>query len=65
MITLQELIDAVDRAGSWAEFMQRGGLGEDDVPMDIRAKWVEVIWAWSDFQSAVDRLEADLPLPRD
>jgi len=60
-LTKQELVEKVDSEGGWPGFLQWGGVGEDDVEMDIRAKWVDVIWAWQDFQHAVDRLNQDLP----
>ena len=63
MWTKQEIADKVDSEGGWASFMQWGGIGEDDVPIEIRSKWVEVIWAWKDFDDAVQRLQAELPEP--
>lgn len=60
-VTKQELVEWIDDEGGWASFMARGGVGEDDVSEDIRAKWVEVIWAWKDFQRAVDNIKRDLP----
>lgn len=59
--TLQEIANKKDSEGGWDSFLMWGGIGEDDVPMDIRAKWVEVLWAWKDFQRAIENLERNLP----
>jgi len=61
MWTKQEIVEKVDYEGGWPGFLQWGGVGEDQVPMEIRARWVDVIHAWKDFQDAVRNLERDLP----
>lgn len=56
-VTKQELADWVDDEGGWHSFLAAGKpVGEDDVPMEIRAAWVDVLDAHKDFQNAVDRL---------
>lgn len=60
-VTKEELREWVDDEGGWFSFLAAGKpVGEDDVPMEIRAAWVDVIWAHSDLQDAIRRLEAKL-----
>lgn len=59
--TKEDIVVKADSEGGWCGFLMWGGIGEDDVPIDIRAKWVEVLDAWKDFQRALDDLERDLP----
>lgn len=58
-VTKEELAQWADEEGGWANFMHQG-VGEDDVPMEIRAAWVDVINAYDDFERALDRLKAKL-----
>ena len=61
--TLQDIADKKDSEGGWEGFLMWGGIGEDDVPMEIRARWVEVIHAWKDFEEATEMLDKLLPEP--
>ncbi|MCA1799738.1 MAG: hypothetical protein LC650_00375 [Actinobacteria bacterium] len=58
-VTKEELVRMVN-FGGWTSIVQNSGVGEDDVPMELRAAWVEVLWAWRDFKDATRRLERQL-----